>query len=251
MEDLDSTLRKFWEVESEGTNTQSMMTADKKKAIKLVHDSIRYKNGQYEVGIPWRRDPECLPDNYSMAVRRLISMERKLSRDEKTANEYNQIIEGYVNKGYVRILERAPENEKKKWYLSHLAVIKPDKETTKRRIVFDASAAQDGISLNDIMHQGPKWQRDLVNVLMRFRRYPVAIIGDISEMYLQVRIKEEDRSLFRFLWRYLDEKKSPVIHEFTSIMFGMNAAPFAMQYVVREIMLKNIKQNIHWEQKHY
>ena len=161
-------------------------------------------------------------------------MERKLSRDEKTANKYNQIIEGYVNKGYMRILERAPENEKKKWYLPHFAVIKPDKETTKTRIVFDASAAQNGISLNDIIHQGPKLQRDLVKVLMRFRRDPVTIIGDISEMYLQVKVKEEDRSLFRFLWQYLDEKKSPVIHEFTSIMFGMNAAPFALQYVVRD-----------------
>ena len=114
------------------------------------------------------------------------------------------------------------------------AVIKSDKETTRTRIVFDASAALNGISLNDIIHQGPKLQRDLVNVLMRFRRYPVAIIGDISEMYLQVKVKEEDRSLFRFLWRYLDEKKFPVIHEFTSIMFGMNAAPFAVQYVVRD-----------------
>ena len=99
MEDLDSTLHKFWEDESEGTNTQSVMTADENKAIKLVHDLIRYKNGQYEVGIPWRRDPECLPDNYSMAVRRLISMERKLSQDKKTANEYNQIIEGKLFSG--------------------------------------------------------------------------------------------------------------------------------------------------------
>ena len=134
----------------------------------------------------------------------------------------------------MRILERAPENEKKKWYLPHFAVIKPDKETTKTRIVFDASAAQDGISLNDIIHQGSKLQRDLVRILMRFRRYLVAITGDISEMYLQVKVKEEDRSLFRFLWRYLDEKKSPVIHEFTRIVFGMNAAPFAIQYVVRD-----------------
>ena len=76
-------------------------------------------------------------------------------------------------------------------------------------------------------------QRDLVNVLLRFRRYPIAIVGDISEMYLQVKIKEEDRSMFRFLWRYLDEKKSPVIHEFTRIMFRMNAVPFVVQYVVR------------------
>ena len=61
----------------------------------------------------------------------------------------------------------------------------------------------------------------------------MAIVGDISEIYLQLKIKEEDRSMFRFLWRYLDEKKSPVIHEFTRIMFGMNAAPFLVKYVVR------------------
>ena len=72
-----------------------------------------------------------------------------------------------------------------------------------------------------------------MNVSLRLRRYPVEIVGDISEMYLQVKIKVEGRSMFVFPWRYLDEKKSPVIHEFTRIMFGMNAAPFKVQYVVR------------------
>ena len=233
IEDLDYTLHRFWEIENEGTNTKSVMTADEKKAVKLVQDSFKYKDGRYEVGIPWKRDPKFLPDNHDMAVKRMMNTERKLLRDVKTANEYNQIIEGYINKGYVKILEKDPESESKKWYLPHFAVIKPDKETTKTRIIFDASAAQDGTSLNNFIYQGPKLQRDLVNVLLRFRRYPIAIVGDISEMYLQVKIKEEDRSMFRFLWRYFDEKKSPVIHEFTRIMFGMNAAPFVVQYVVR------------------
>ena len=161
-----------------------------------------------------------------------MSTERKLLQDEKLANEYSQIIEGYINKGYVWVLEKEPKNEIKKWYLPHFAVIKPEKDTTKTRRVFDTSAAQNGISLNDIIYLGPKLQRDLVNVLMRFRRYPVAIVGDISEMYLQVKIKE-DRSMFRFLWRYLNTRKSPLVHKFSSFMFRMNAAPFAVQYVVR------------------
>ena len=209
------------------------MAADEEKAVKLVQDSIKYKGGRYEVGIPWKGDPKCLPDNYYMAVKKMMNTERKLSWDVKTANECNQIIEGCINKGYVKILEKDPESENNKWYLPQFAVIKPDKETTKTRIILDASAAQDGTSLNNFIYQGPKLQRDLVNVLLRFRRYPIAIVGDISEMYLQVKIKEEDRSMFRFLWRYFDEKKSPVIHEFTRIMFGMNAAPFVVQYVVR------------------
>ena len=65
--------------------------------------------------------------------------------------------------------------------------------------MFDVSAAVDGTSLKDIIYQGPKLQRDLVNVLLRFQRYSVVIVGDISENYLQIKIKEEDRSRFRFL----------------------------------------------------
>ena len=144
------------------------------------------------MGIPSKRDPKCLPGNYDMAVKKMTKTERKLLWDVKTANEYNQTIEGYVNKGYVKILEKDPEIESNKWYLPHFAVIKSDKETTTTRIIFDASAAQDGTSLNNFIYQGPKLQRDLLNVLLRFRRYQTAIVGDISEMYLQVKIKEED-----------------------------------------------------------
>ena len=42
------------------------------------------------------------------------------------------------------------------------------------RPVFDASAKFKGLSLNDVLHQGPKLQNDLVNVLVRFRRSPIS-----------------------------------------------------------------------------
>ena len=82
---------------------------------------------------------------------------KKLLQDDKIANESNQIIEDYINKGYVKILEKNTETESKKWYLPYFAVIKPDKETTKKKIIFDASAAQDGTSLNNIIYQGCKF----------------------------------------------------------------------------------------------
>ena len=119
-----------------------------------------------------------------------MNTERKLLPDDKIANEYNQIIEGYINKGYVKGLEKDPETESKKLYLSHFAVIKPDKETINTRIIFDTSAVQDGTSLNNIIYQGSKLQRDLVNMLLRFKRDPLAIVGDISETYLQIKRKE-------------------------------------------------------------
>ena len=101
------------------------MTSDEKKAVKLVQDSMQYKDDQYDLRIPWKKDPGCLPDKYDMTVKRMMNTERKLLQDDKIANEQNQIIEGYINKGYVRILEEDLEIESKKQYLPHFAVIKP------------------------------------------------------------------------------------------------------------------------------
>ena len=51
-----------------------------------------------------------------------------------------------------------------------------------------------------MIYQGPKLQRQLFDVLLRFRRYPVAIACDISEMYLKIRLCPQDKSCHRFLW---------------------------------------------------
>ena len=93
-----------------------------------------------------------------------------------------------------------------------------DKTTTKVRIVFDCSDKYDGISLNDVIYAGPKLQRELIDVLIRFRRNPVAVACDIKEMYLQLEIAESDRSKFRILWRDLDEARKPEVYEFNRVV---------------------------------
>ena len=116
-------------------------------------------------------------------------------------------------------------------YLPHLAVIR--KATTKTRVVFDASARQGGISLSDTPLPGQKLQGDLFMVLLRFRRYPVAVVCDTQEMYLQIGIKESDRSYLRFLWRNMDDSIDPIVYEFTKVVFGVTSSPFQAQFVTR------------------
>ena len=67
------------------------------------------------------------------------------------------------------------------------------------RIVIDGFAKYDGVSLNDAIRQGPKLQRELFDVLLRFKRNPVVIACDISKMYLWIEIVPEDRLFHRFL----------------------------------------------------
>ncbi len=105
---------------------------------------------------------------------------------------------------------------------------------SRTRIVFDSSAKHHGVSLNDMILPGPKLQNSLFNVLMRFRRYPVAVACDIREMYLQIRIPTDDRSYFRFLWRDLESERRPDVYEFERVVFGDASAPFRAQFVARE-----------------
>ena len=106
------------------------------------------------------------------------------------------------------------------------SAIRLDKDTTKTRIVFDASAECGGVSLNDVIHQGPKLQRDLFGVLLCFRRFPVALVCDIAEMYLRIGIAAEDKPYHRFLWRGIDQSRQPDVYEFGRVVFGVNSSPF-------------------------
>ena len=74
----------------------------------------------------------------------------------------------------------------------------------------------------------------MLDVLLRFRRFPIAVACDISEMYLQIRIPPEDLPKFRFLWRNLEVNRKPDVYKFERVVFGDASAPFRTRYVSQE-----------------
>lgn len=87
---------------------------------------------------------------------------------------------------------------KKCYYMPHHPVVRLDKNTTKLRVVFDASWHATGTkSLNDNLYKGVvKW--DLLDVLLRFRFGQYAVTADIKKAFLQIQVDPEDRDAFRF-----------------------------------------------------
>ena len=92
------------------------------------------------------------------------------------------------------IIEKAPDDIKgKEFYLPHKSVVKENAETTKVRIVYDASAKPEGFpSLNECLETGPPLQNLLWKILVRIRMRPVVITGDMKQAFLQISIKEEE-----------------------------------------------------------
>lgn len=80
-----------------------------------------------------------------------------------------------------------PDTETKVHYLPHHAVIRKDKASTKIRIVFDASAkSTEGVSLNDCLYSGPKFEQNVLDILLRFRIHHIAMAADIEKAFLMV-----------------------------------------------------------------
>ena len=115
---------------------------------------------------------------------------------------------------------------KEKWYLPNFPVIKPDRETIKVRVVFDVSVKENGKSMNDIIHTGPRLRRDIVEALLQFRRFSVALVGDVAQMYLCLGIAPKYQPDHWFLWRDLNENRVPDLYEFSRLVFGVNSCPF-------------------------
>ena len=162
-----------------------------------------------------------------MALRRLQNLEKTLVKSPEIVKSYQETIRKYLEKGYIRKIKPI-ETFKESWYLPHFAVTKPDRTTTKTCIVFDASAK---CNVNDTIHQGPKLQQELFDVLLRFRKLLVAIVCDIAEMYLQIKLYPEDRSCHRILWRDFNINQEPTVYEFDRLVFGLNCSPFLAQLV--------------------
>ena len=98
--------------------------------------------------------------------------------------------------------------------------------------MFDASAScHNGVSLNGCLSSSPSLNPDLVEVLIRFHRWPIAITPDIRKAFLKISVQRNDRDVLRFLWPRGD---STVRHmRFTREPFGNTASPFLLNATIK------------------
>ena len=232
---LDEQLREMWEIDSLGVRNSddNQLNQEEILAMSKVKKSRRWIGGRYEVAIPWKEEFPSLPDNREEAEKRLFSLERNLLKRPEVAKRYKEAMNANIEKGYVRKLEPNEGEDSPSWYLPHFPIIREDRETTKVRIVFDSAARCNGFSLNDVMLTGPKLQRDVLEILLRFRLKPVALVADIKEMFSQVVLAEKDRKYHRLLWRDLDPTRPVDVYEAVRLTFGDRASPYLAQFVLR------------------
>ena len=191
-EELNNNLKRFWELESLGISTNEQSVYDK------FTNMITFKNGRYEVHLPWKESHQVLPDNYHLSLKRLTNLLRRLRQEPNILQEYDSVIKDQLRRGIVeQVTEPSTLSVARVHYLPHHCVIRKDKQTSKLRIVYDASARSQGPSLNDCLYTGPKFSQNIMEILTRFRIHHVALAGDIEKAFLKLSVNQEDRDVLK------------------------------------------------------
>ncbi|KAI5739399.1 hypothetical protein M8J77_018863 [Diaphorina citri] len=231
---LESIMEKFWTLEEVPVLAQPLSCEEKRCEEMFTDTYQRREDGRYCVSLPFKLNPNLLGNSYDIAKKRFLNLERKLSANSEAKASYSKAITEYISEGYATRIELKDKQELA-YYMPHHAVVRPDRATTKVRIVFDLSCkTQSGLSLNEMLYAGPTLYKNLFQLLISFCMFPITCTADIRKMFLQVYVDKEDQKFQRFLWR--ESPQEPLqCYQMERVVFGMRPSPFLAQRVLRQL----------------
>jgi len=198
------------------TGSHTLSQEDKTFLKKLEEGVHQRSDGHYEMLLPLRDDMPSLPNNKSLALRRLHKLGQRFEDGMKYRDDYTTFMNEIIAKGYA---EEASYNDGNVWYIPHHRVYhlkKPD----KIRVVFDCSVDYKRESLNKYLLTGRDLTNGLVGVLCRFRRDPVAYMCDLEGMFQQFKVDKRHRNL---------------LYRMTVHLFGAGSSPGCANFTLKRI----------------
>lgn len=206
------------------------------KFMQVLSDNLKVNDeGHYEMPLPFRHDNVGLSDNRQCAMKRLMSLKRRLERDASYSGDYCKFMKEIIENGYAELIPECEVSIENRWYIPHHGVYHP-KKPGKIRVVFDCAAEYQGVSLNDALLQGPDMLNSLPGVLCRFRKGKVAFACDVEKMFYQFHVTPIHRDYLRFLW-WTDGDTSQPIKDYRMRVhvFGAASSPGCANYGLRQI----------------
>ena len=247
-EALTKAVEKMWTMEKLPLDeTPSSLTKDEQIAVESIKDKMYFDENlkRFVTGLLWRDQPDLI-NNFPSAKARLDNLLSKLRGNPILKKAYVDAMNEYIN---MQVVEKVTDPNitdlvrRDVYFLPHRAVYDEARLSTKCRIVFDASAKSGNKrSLNDNLVCGPALQLSILAIEVRFRTKKFVLIGDIGKMFLQIRIKEEDRDYLRFLWKDPDAKGPPEIWRWNSLIFGAADSPFQAIKAIKTLVADRLKE---------
>ena len=168
-DEINDDLHKFWSHETFGIDPKTPLVS--KLDVDPIKDNIEFNEGagKYEVLLAFKDNHSVIADNYDVAKRHLKCLINRLGNEPETLQEYNNVIQEQLSKGIIEEVSENDivENTGNTYYSPHREVIRTDRQTTKLRVVYDASSkCKNETSLNEYLDPGPNLVPLIFDILL-------------------------------------------------------------------------------------
>lgn len=215
---------------------ESTLSKDSVQADEHFYSTHRREDdGRHAVGVPPAENGQVLGESRKQAVNRYYSVKKSLLRKGRW-QAYHAAVQNFLDEDHAELV---PSKDLGKpvtdtYYMPMHAIMKESSSTTKVRPVCDASAdTSSGSSYNDVILVGPSLYQPLPSILNRFRDAAVAMTADVSKMYRQIALRDEDRDYHRFVFA----EEGDVLRDYRMkrLTFGVKSSPYLACKVLQEI----------------
>ena len=220
--DLSAVLARFWESE-EPPGEEILSPAEQVCANHFRSTHSRNEEGRFVVRLPFVKAPSSL-NTHGLAEACFHRLERRFAKHPDLHKSYCAFMQEYADLEHMEVVPSHEVSVSNTSYLPHHPVTKKDSD--KIRVVFNASQkSSTGISLNSMLHTGPKLQEDVIIIITRWSFLPFAFTCDVVKMFRQFLVHIEDADWQRILWRRSTD--SPIeIYRLLTVTYGTACAPF-------------------------
>lgn len=136
---LSDQLTRFWQLETiENANN---FTANEASCEEHFLNSItRNPQGRFIAKLPLNEQVvHKIGDTKATAMKRLLGLEKRFARDPNLKIQYARFLDEYQALGHMKQIPDATHHEQGVFYLPHHCVFKNTADSSKIRVVFDAS----------------------------------------------------------------------------------------------------------------
>jgi hypothetical protein len=239
----------FWSSENVGIkpneSDEKDLTFDQHNAEQMQRSLTTFdtKTNRWKCALLWKDSNENarqLSSNFNRAFALLKKVHEKIKPEHHSlvSKAYNEIYEN----GWSELVppEQQFRTDRPTYILTSRPVINLDRESTKCRIVINASQHDPTtkLTLNKLLLPGQNLLPTIHFCQLRSRIHEFSFSVGVSKMFFSIDLKSDaDRDMLRYLWCDFHET-TPKMYRYTVLPFGVISSPYQAMWCLRETAKK-------------
>ena len=220
------------------------------KLVKFVlENTTRGSDGRLIMPLMWNaRVSHLLSQNKNLAICILRSTLNKFGEESDKLKQIDKVFKEQEDMGIIEKMDNLDhfltENPSCS-FLPFMGVFKPDRDTTKCRVVFLSNLKEKSpsgavsMSHNQVIHSGPSLNQKLHTSVLNLRFGSKLCCFDLKKAFNMIGLNEIDQNKLLFLWfRNIDKGDFSVIaYRNKRLSFGLRCSPATLMLALFKILI--------------